>query len=164
MKTWAAAAGATLIVGIALMAALRRPGDTPAERSPRPEVDVERRLSQDDALTPPAADAPSTEWRAYEHLIDNIRRGRDPVAKGLLPESLQREEMRRRLDERRKAAEARHEELRKRATERSEKAKREAQENARKMNWPGRPTPSPLFTPEPLPEPVTGAKDPRDPR
>jgi hypothetical protein len=142
------------------------PGDRAASRAPAGVVapavrELDARLLKDDSLAPPPGTASIEEHRAYDRTVMSIARGQDPLAQPASHAGAPRspldspEEVKKRMEERRKVAtermKKRREEMRKSTGEHFRKM-RETQAAHRDPN---RPKPAPLFDPPKLGPAVT---------
>lgn len=108
---------------------------------------LNRRLIQDDRLTPPGPGATPEELAAYQNALDAVARGQDPLkpAAGSPPSAVLEKRLvdrKRVAEERRKKAEEQH----KLFLEKQKKVLAEAE----KYQKPGEPLPPPLFEPPKL--------------
>jgi hypothetical protein len=168
-------------------------GDAPAPARVRTETDatgaagvaatspavreLQRRLLEDDTLTPPTPTATTEEKTAYEQTVHAIAQGKDPlvpakvphtatatVVPGAVPPTVDPLALRQRLEERRKAA---IEQIRKQREEKreehAERIRKIVETHAPPPPDPNRPKPPPLFEPPKLGPAVTGV-DVKDPQ
>jgi hypothetical protein len=153
----------------------------PAKAAPRPDSptvrEVERRLLADDKLTPPPATATEEEKRAYDRAVRSIAQGQDPLlqhaaappppapgtaarpvnANGPRPPTTP-EELRKRVEERRKTATERVQKLNDARQQQMAERVRQIVESHPSRVDPNQPPPPPLFEPPKLGPAVTGVE------
>ncbi len=139
-----------------------------------PAVPIHQRMLTDDTLAPPAADAPESDWRIYQQILESIQKGDDPINHAPRPRpdrSTADEEHQRRIEERKAESAKRLEQSKEHAKISQDRAKAH-QEEMRKRREEHRaqadpslkdhPPSQPLVPIPPLGPPTSGTeKDPK---